>query len=1212
MKRLQYVIFALCLFAFPTLSAQTGQCPAADFNYQVSPQNLLTGNIINVGGAGSGHYSYHWVTQSSGWGSGSSTFTVQLTTVPQYICVYLFDSILPNCYDTSCKTIYPTPTNCPIAPTFTYLLGTNGAVTFHENISGSNGPVESTWIVDGSSVSSTHFPFDTTFRFTNGLHQVCLQAVDSVNCQSTTCQTISINNGGCALHANYTYTGPSNGVVVATATQTGASFWVRYGWKLDGVFQGTSTTSPAHTFNLSAGVHNVCLYAYDSLGCVDSICRSITVPTTSCSLHANYTYTGPSNGVVVATATQTGASFWVHYGWKLDGVFQGASTSSAVHTFNLAPGVHNICLFAYDSLGCVDSICRSITATPTCQLNLNFSTINQANGMVLATASQTGAIGPVLYQWYADGVSASTLSAQNNSLSKGFTNGTHYICLYAYDSLQCFDSICKSVTITNCNITPQIVDSITGITHHLYAFAGVSGGLTYHWSNGATTNNITTTSSGTYCVTVSANSGCIATACKTVNSCNLQVTITDSLSSAFHQLKAVVNVGGAYTYAWSNGITTATNQVTAPGTYCVTVTNSQSGCSASACQVITPTSCTAAFTRFPFCDSVQFFAMGSGLQYSWSFGDGTSSNISNPSHTYHQSGTFVVKLRVFGVGCIDSSSQTLQVTTCPKSDTICGTVFLDNNGNGIQDTNESGIGQAAVYINSTVVYTDASGHYSLPVTAGTYHIYHLTGAQQTHSIPAGQLYYDSVIVSGGGWHCGYNYGVQNNSAIISGIVYYDNNNNNVYDAGDAYAPYKSVQIGNYYCYTNSNGFYSIMLAPGSYTVSVPLTNPFSGYTVNPASISVVLTAGQNATNNNFALHPPVGGACNAAVSLVPHTTVTPGRPAWYNIYVNNYGNSVVSGTILFAYDPVLHFNYISPAGGTNDAVNHTYSINYSNLAPGHYLSYFISLRADSTFQAGYQAFGMASITANCNESSLTDNIDTVHQTATASWDPNNKLVTPEGKGAQGYIATNQELQYQINFQNTGSAPAVNVVIHDQLPTTLDLNTLRVLGASHPYALQLNGNLFLARFSDIMLPDSTSDEVNSHGWISFKIKPVAGLQPGTEILNGASIFFDYNEGVVTNVARNTIEFPAGIESLSENVNIVLQPNPFHSFTTLKITGANDGVFNLVVTDLCGRVVQQQSSSAPLLVIDRNDIATGTYLYSLTQSGRVIAKGKLMAE
>jgi hypothetical protein len=55
----------------------------------------------------------------------------------------------------------------------------------------------------------------------------------------------------------------------------------------------------------------------------------------------------------------------------------------------------------------------------------------------------------------------------------------------------------------------------------------------------------------------------------------------------------------------------------------------------------------------------------------------------------------------------------------------------------------------------------------------------------------------------------------------------------------------------------------------------------------------------------------------------------------------------------------------------------------------------------------------------------------------------------------------------------------------------------------------------ARFENIRLPDSTTNEVKSHGALTFSITPLATLQVNQRIYNHASIYFDYNTPVKTN-------------------------------------------------------------------------------------------------
>lgn len=94
----------------------------------------------------------------------------------------------------------------------------------------------------------------------------------------------------------------------------------------------------------------------------------------------------------------------------------------------------------------------------------------------------------------------------------------------------------------------------------------------------------------------------------------------------------------------------------------------------------TPTDCHAAFFMLPSDSSmhnwtIQDFSSGAdSLSYFWDFGDGNTSTLSTPSHTYSAIGMYSV--------CLTVSSG-----TC--SDTYCETAYVDTtiNGHGIQSIN---------------------------------------------------------------------------------------------------------------------------------------------------------------------------------------------------------------------------------------------------------------------------------------------------------------------------------------------------------------------------------------------------------------------------------------------------------------------------------------------------------------------------------------------
>ncbi len=108
-----------------------------------------------------------------------------------------------------------------------------------------------------------------------------------------------------------------------------------------------------------------------------------------------------------------------------------------------------------------------------------------------------------------------------------------------------------------------------------------SAGSSYLWSNGATTQAITVTATGSYTATVN-NNGCTTTSAAinvTVNPLPA-ANITAGGPTAFCQGDNVVLTASAgASYLWSNGATTQAITVTNTGNYSVTVT-SAAGCSA--------------------------------------------------------------------------------------------------------------------------------------------------------------------------------------------------------------------------------------------------------------------------------------------------------------------------------------------------------------------------------------------------------------------------------------------------------------------------------------------------------------------------------------------------------------------------------------------------------------------------------------------------------
>lgn len=142
-----------------------------------------------------------------------------------------------------------------------------------------------------------------------------------------------------------------------------------------------------------------------------------------------------------------------------------------------------------------------------------------------------------------------------------------------------------------------------------------------------------------------------------------------------------------------------------------------------------------------------------------------------------------------------------------------------------------------------------------------------------------------------------------------------------------------------------------------------------------------------------------------------------------------------------------------------------------------------------------------------------------------SYDPNEMSVIPAGVGTQKIVQRNETLHYRIDFQNTGSDTAYNIVIVDTLSALLDFKTLKINIASHAFKTDIVGtNPIILRFEfeKIYLVDSAKDEKNSHGFITYSIAPNKNIVSGSKINSRAFIYFDFNTPVETNTAFVSIK------------------------------------------------------------------------------------------
>ena len=239
-----------------------------------------------------------------------------------------------------------------------------------------------------------------------------------------------------------------------------------------------------------------------------------------------------------------------------------------------------------------------------------------------------------------------------------------------------------------------------------------------------------------------------------------------------------------------------------------------------------------------------------------------------------------------------------------------------------------------------------------------------------------------------------------------------------------------------------------------------------------------------------------------------------------------------------------------------------------------------------------------------------------------SYDPNDKRAYPAGVaiGNKNYIESNQHINYHIRFQNTGTDTAFTVKIEDRIDPNLDLSSLTLEAASHPYSLEITPlRELIFTFNDINLVDSFTNEPLSHGFIGFSIDQIANLPEGTQIENQAAIFFDYNLPIYTNtwiheIRENILPY-AVIEEppapFSSGVRI--SPNPTSHEALIEVEKAlPESKLQLMIYDSRGMLYQQSEHQGNTIPFKRNNLSDGLYFIEVISEGKSLARTKLIIQ
>lgn len=461
---------------------------------------------------------------------------------------------------------------------------------------------------------------------------------------------------------------------------------------------------------------------------------------------------------------------------------------------------------------------------------------------------------------------------------------------------------------------------------------------------------------------------------------------------------------------------------------------------------------------------------------------------------------------------------------------------------------------------------------------------------------------DGKILIGGGFSNYNNYVVGCLARLIGGGFYSLSGqnkldlNNDGCDVTDI--PYPNMKfnfndgIESYDFFSNTSGSYSFLLNAGSYTIT-PVIN--SNFNVSPTSINATFPSQYTSLVQDYCLTSVSGLYNDLEINIIPINSARPGFDAIYKIVYKNKGVQFMDGVVNLTFDDQI-IDYVSSNPSYQSISSNILSWSFNTLEPQEQRSIYVTFNLNSPMEVPPLNLDdnlsfTTSITVDTTEATPDDNTFTLNQLVVNSYDPNDKTCL-EGE----YIEESkigEYVHYLIRFENNGTANAEFIRVVDFIDLSkFEINTLEPLNSSHPMITKISDeNKVEFFFNEINLP---FDDANNDGYVLYKIKLRNDLVLNDVFENSASIYFDFNFPIYTNVASTTISNILSNNDFIEGENIKAYPNPVSDY--LYFNNLTNGKINkILMFNGIGQLVFE--SVQDLRKIDMTDFKSGVYILKI---------------
>ncbi|MFT3936500.1 MAG: PKD domain-containing protein [Chitinophagaceae bacterium] len=533
------------------------------------------------------------------------------------------------------------------------------------------------WDLGDGSLSSLQNP---SFIYKNpGMYNVALRVTNSAGCVATVSkeQYIKIKDG---INASYTFSGNNSqcappSVIHFTNTSTGTGT-MSYQW-----FFGDGNTStlenPSNSYT-NTGLYTIQLIVKNNVGCVDTLIKKDSIAIGA----AHAMFTGPDSVCqnMLAQFTNTSQPATGKLQWSFGN--NSFSTDEKANTTYATPGVYNVKLIA-DFGACKDSLTKPVKVLPAVKADF---TADQTVSCKIPFNVLFKNLSPVAvsYQWFFGDSTSSTLPNPTHTYTKA---GAFDVTLITTNSNGCTDTLQQKKFVT---VSPAVIKiddlPVTGCAPLTFAPSYSVSSLvpiaSYKWNFGDGTTSTSDapshiyTQPGSYTVTLTYTTinGCTDSivykdAVRAGQKPKASFTATPTNACASTPIMFTDNSTGTITnYLWyfGDGVTDTSRNPTHlyndTGYFSITLIVSNNGCTDTLRKpnyvyIKPPIAKFAVDVQCadPFNFAFTNYSIGA-VNWTWDFGDGTSSTVLNPTHKYINKGNYVVKLTATNGSCIHTAA----------------------------------------------------------------------------------------------------------------------------------------------------------------------------------------------------------------------------------------------------------------------------------------------------------------------------------------------------------------------------------------------------------------------------------------------------------------------------------------------------------------------------------------------------------------------------